>query len=98
LDDRVDAVRDDMHFHIRTELESRDRLKTLAHDLKEDIKSVLMKRADGMYVVRLPYFGAGFSDGRPCTGFGGCSANWTDLTGAGRSVMSTRCWTRCQQR
>ncbi|KIJ06704.1 hypothetical protein PAXINDRAFT_103259 [Paxillus involutus ATCC 200175] len=49
LDDRTDAMRDDMHFHIRTELESRDRLKTLAYDLREEIQDVLMEKADGMF-------------------------------------------------
>ncbi|KIK98543.1 hypothetical protein PAXRUDRAFT_24155 [Paxillus rubicundulus Ve08.2h10] len=49
LDYRVDAVRHDMHFHIRIELESRDRLETLAHDLREEIQDPLMEKAGGMF-------------------------------------------------
>ncbi|KAF9237444.1 hypothetical protein BU15DRAFT_63168 [Melanogaster broomeanus] len=49
LGDRVDAVRKDMYFHINTELESRDKLKTLSHDLQEEIRVALMEKANGMF-------------------------------------------------
>ncbi|KAF9237451.1 hypothetical protein BU15DRAFT_75996 [Melanogaster broomeanus] len=49
LNDRVDAVCKDMYFHISTELESRDRLKILSHDLRVEIRDALMKKADGMF-------------------------------------------------
>ncbi|KAF9231048.1 hypothetical protein BU15DRAFT_68666 [Melanogaster broomeanus] len=49
LDDRVDAVRNDMCCHISTELESRDKLKILSHDLQEEIRDALMEKADGMF-------------------------------------------------
>ncbi|KAF9233772.1 hypothetical protein BU15DRAFT_79797 [Melanogaster broomeanus] len=38
-----------MHFHISTELESRDRLKILSHDLQDEIRDALMEKADGMF-------------------------------------------------
>ncbi|KAF9234572.1 hypothetical protein BU15DRAFT_65568 [Melanogaster broomeanus] len=49
LGDRVDAVRKDMRLHIDTELASRDKLKTLSHDLQEEIRVALMEKADGMF-------------------------------------------------
>ncbi|KAF9231978.1 hypothetical protein BU15DRAFT_81763 [Melanogaster broomeanus] len=49
LNDKIDAVRSDMHFHISTELESRDRLKILSHDLQVEIRDALLKKADGMF-------------------------------------------------
>ncbi|KAF9231976.1 hypothetical protein BU15DRAFT_81761 [Melanogaster broomeanus] len=49
LNDKVDAVRNDMYFHISTELESRDRLKILSHDLQVEIRDALMEKADGMF-------------------------------------------------
>ncbi|KAF9232190.1 ankyrin repeat-containing domain protein [Melanogaster broomeanus] len=49
LGGRVDAVRKDMYFHINTELESRDKLKTLSHDLQEEIRVALMEKANGMF-------------------------------------------------
>ncbi|KAF9230831.1 hypothetical protein BU15DRAFT_83131 [Melanogaster broomeanus] len=49
LDDKVDAVREDMYFHINTEIESRDGLKALNHDLQDDIRVAVMKQANGMF-------------------------------------------------
>ncbi|KAF9231979.1 hypothetical protein BU15DRAFT_81765 [Melanogaster broomeanus] len=49
LDDRTYAVRNDMYFHINTELESRARLKTLHQDQKEEIRVTLMDKANGMF-------------------------------------------------
>ncbi|KAF9232186.1 hypothetical protein BU15DRAFT_81529 [Melanogaster broomeanus] len=49
LGDMVDAVRKDMYFHINTELESRDKLKTLSRDLQEEIRVTLMEKANGMF-------------------------------------------------
>ncbi|KAH0830234.1 ankyrin repeat-containing domain protein [Lanmaoa asiatica] len=49
LNDRVAVMRSDMHFHVKTELESRSRLKILRQDLKDEIQGVLMKKADGMF-------------------------------------------------
>lgn len=51
LNDMVKAVSDDMRLHIKTELESRSRLKILRADLKEEIKDLLMRKADGMCVA-----------------------------------------------
>lgn len=51
LDERVNEMRNDMHFHIKTELESRSRLKILMQDFRDEIRDVLMKKADGMYVL-----------------------------------------------
>jgi hypothetical protein len=55
LTTKVKAVCDDIYFHIRTELDSRDRLKDLGHGLQEKIRDALMKKADGMYVARVVY-------------------------------------------
>ncbi|KAF9231729.1 hypothetical protein BU15DRAFT_8037, partial [Melanogaster broomeanus] len=49
LNDRVEAVRNDMYFHIGIELESRDKLKILSHGLQVEIRDALMKKADGMF-------------------------------------------------
>ncbi|KAF9231122.1 hypothetical protein BU15DRAFT_82807 [Melanogaster broomeanus] len=49
LDDRVYAVQHDMYFHISMELESRDKLKILSHDLQQEIRDALMEKADGMF-------------------------------------------------
>ncbi|KAF9230407.1 hypothetical protein BU15DRAFT_83672 [Melanogaster broomeanus] len=49
LNDKIDAVCSDMHFHISTELESRDRLKILSHGLQVEIWDALLKKADGMF-------------------------------------------------
>ncbi|KAF9235441.1 hypothetical protein BU15DRAFT_77937 [Melanogaster broomeanus] len=49
LNDRVYAVQHDMYFHISTELESRDKLKVLSHDLQVEIRGALMEKADGMF-------------------------------------------------
>ncbi|KIJ63621.1 hypothetical protein HYDPIDRAFT_41029, partial [Hydnomerulius pinastri MD-312] len=49
LNDYGWAAHKDMEFHIRTELESRDRLKTLKEDLKKEIRDRLIQKADGMF-------------------------------------------------
>ncbi|KAF9235443.1 hypothetical protein BU15DRAFT_64800 [Melanogaster broomeanus] len=49
LRNRVDAVRKDVYFHINTELQSRDKLKTFSHDLQEEIRVALMDKANGMF-------------------------------------------------
>ena len=53
LDERVDEVRNDMYFHIKTELQSRSRLRILRQDLKDEIEDALMRKADGMCVLLL---------------------------------------------
>ncbi|KAF9231120.1 hypothetical protein BU15DRAFT_82805 [Melanogaster broomeanus] len=49
LDDRVEAVCNDMSCHVNKELESRDWLKTLSHDVQEEIRVALMEKANGMF-------------------------------------------------
>ncbi|KIJ63611.1 hypothetical protein HYDPIDRAFT_29402 [Hydnomerulius pinastri MD-312] len=49
LDDKVKAVHSDMESHLKIQLESRDRLRFLRQDLKEEIRDRLMKKADGMF-------------------------------------------------
>ncbi|KAF8452411.1 hypothetical protein L210DRAFT_3468299 [Boletus edulis BED1] len=49
LDERVDEVRNDMYLHVKTELQSRSRLKTLRQALKDEIEVTLMRKADGMF-------------------------------------------------
>ena len=53
LDEQIDEVRNDMYFHIKIELRSRSRLKTLRQDLKDEIEGALMRKADGMCVQLL---------------------------------------------
>jgi len=50
LVDRVGVTRSDMYIYVKTELESRPRLKILQKDFKDEIRAVLMKKADGIYV------------------------------------------------
>lgn len=50
LNDMVEAVRGDMSVHVKTELESRRKLRILGPDLKDEILGLLLKKADGMYV------------------------------------------------
>ncbi|KAH7926877.1 hypothetical protein BV22DRAFT_318170 [Leucogyrophana mollusca] len=49
LNDTGEFVQEDMRTHIRKELSTRPKLSRLSPDLKEDISSILLAKADGMF-------------------------------------------------
>ncbi|KAF8550913.1 ankyrin [Imleria badia] len=49
MDDTADELSADIELHVTRELDARQRLRDLAMDFKTEIRSVLCKKADGMF-------------------------------------------------